>query len=194
MKYRGASSEPIPNFNIENKLPYNKLPWSSKYKWDHFKNIQKHSKPWFSTKSRLCCVSRFPRVEKNDEWCRCARSGRPLSGASPRSHWHENKSHFTIPQHFTYRSIIDNDLSLQLTKVWSLKFLCSKSIWNFICVRSTRNLIKWPRSVQNDLGHSGHSKLKKSGHSKCYIVRYISILQRWNSTDFLASFFNDITL
>ena len=35
MKYRGASSEPIPNFNIENTQPYNKLPWSSKYKWDH---------------------------------------------------------------------------------------------------------------------------------------------------------------
>ena len=35
MKYRGASSEPSPIFNIQNQVSHNKLPWSSKCKWDH---------------------------------------------------------------------------------------------------------------------------------------------------------------
>ena len=40
----------------------------------------------------------------------------PSQGASPRPQWHENKSHFTIPQHFTYQTIIDNDLSFATNK------------------------------------------------------------------------------
>ena len=82
-------------------------------KWDHLKDIQNNSKPWFSTKSRLCCVLAFPRAVKNDERWRCAISGRPLQGASPRL------GEPIINLNSLFFNILSIDLSLSMT------YLCS---------------------------------------------------------------------